>query len=219
MAFGRKKKADLSPTTAGDLEGRASKPDSDRTLTDNYDNAAAPTPWQLKRATKTRKTWTIISAFLLFCSVIFTIMVEIGNTSNKPGLTNLYFIRLNLTNVFPASIPNATVLNSIARSLGLDDYYQVGLWNYCGGYNNGGIQTCTKPQTLYWFNPVAIIQSQLFAGASSQFITLLLYRIPQCLTARQSPSPPSSSTSSASSASSRTSCSASSSPRPASPPS
>lgn len=168
MAFGRKKKADLSP--AGDVEGRDSKPDSDRTLTDN-DDKVAPTAWQLKRATKTRKTWTIISAFLLFCSVIFTIMVEIGNTSNKPGLTNLYFIRLNLTNVFPASLPNATLLNSIARSLGLYDYYQVGLWNYCGGYNDGGIQSCSKTQTLYWFNPVSIIQSQLFAGASSQYIT------------------------------------------------
>jgi len=27
-------------------------------------------------------------------------------------------------------------LNSIARSLGLHDFYQVGLWNYCEGYND-----------------------------------------------------------------------------------
>lgn len=167
MAFGRKKKAD---PLVEDAEGRPSKPDSDRTLTGAYDNPPAPTPWQIKRATRTRKVWCGIAAFFLFCAVIFTIMVEIGNTSNKPGLTNLYFIRLNLTNVFPTSVPNSGILNSIARTLGLYDFYQVGLWNYCEGYNNSGVQVCTKPETLYWFDPVSIIQNQLLAGASSKHL-------------------------------------------------
>lgn len=55
-------------------------------------------------------------------------MVEIGNTHNKPALVDIWFIKLNLTNVVPASYgPNASLLNSIARTLGLHDFYQVGV--------------------------------------------------------------------------------------------
>lgn len=32
--------------------------------------------------------------------------------------------------------PNSRLLNSVARSLGLHDFYQVGLWNFCEGYND-----------------------------------------------------------------------------------
>lgn len=60
----------------------------------------------------------------------------IGNTSNKPGLTNIYFYRLELADIIPLSAPNAELINSIARSIGLHDFYQVGLWNFCEGYND-----------------------------------------------------------------------------------
>jgi hypothetical protein len=125
----------------------------------------------LKRATKTRKIWCGITAFLLLISVVFLILVEIGNTSNRGALKDFYFIKLNVANVFPASIPNASLLNSIAQTLGLHDFYQVGLWNYCEGYNDSrGVTSCANPQTLYWFNPVAIIASELVAGASSMYL-------------------------------------------------
>lgn len=122
---------------------------------------------QIKRATRTRKIFAWLSSFFLFCSVIFMIMVEIGNTSNRSVLKNIYFIKLDLTNVFPVSVPNGTLLNSIARTLGLHDFYQVGLWNFCEGYNDIGITGCSKPQTMYWFNPVEILLSELLAGATS----------------------------------------------------
>lgn len=81
---------------------------------------------------------------------------------------------------------NSQLLNSIAQTLGLHDFYQVGLWNYCEGtntnkshatsllirqnigYNAVGISECTKPKLLYWFDPVSIILNQLVAGASSE---------------------------------------------------
>lgn len=113
---------------------------------------------------RARTIFCWISAFFLLLAVIFLILVEVGNT--KPSI-DWYFIRLNLTNVIPTSVPNASLINSIARTLGLHDFYQVGLWNYCEGYNNQGVTQCSPTQTLYWFNPVAIIQSQLLAGASS----------------------------------------------------
>jgi hypothetical protein len=57
-------------------------------------------------------------------------------------------------------------VNSLARSLGLHDFYQVGLWNFCEGYNNEGITYCSRHQTLYWFNPVEILLNELLAGAT-----------------------------------------------------
>jgi hypothetical protein len=57
-------------------------------------------------------------------------------------------------------------VNSLARSLGLHDFYQVGLWNFCEGYNNEGITHCSTPTSLYWFNPVEILLNELLAGAT-----------------------------------------------------
>jgi len=57
-------------------------------------------------------------------------------------------------------------VNSLARSLGLHDFYQVGLWTFCEGYNDEGITHCSHPQNLYWFNPVEILLSELLAGAT-----------------------------------------------------
>lgn len=73
----------------------------------------------------------------------------------------------DISDIIPVSVPNAVLINSIAQSLGLHDFYTVGLWNYCEGYNGQGTTSCSDPQTLYWFNPVEIIQSQLLAGATS----------------------------------------------------
>ena len=62
--------------------------------------------------------------------------VVIGNTSNKAVLNDIYFFRLDLSDIIPLSVPNAVLINSIAQTLGLHDFYQVGLWNFCEGYNN-----------------------------------------------------------------------------------
>lgn len=123
----------------------------------------------MKRATRIRWIWCLITSFFLLCSVVFLILLEVGNTYNTGLLRDWYFLRINVSNVVPASVPNFELLNSIARSLGLHDFYQVGLWNYCEGYKTPGVTGCSKPQTLYYFDPVAIIQSELLAGASSMF--------------------------------------------------
>lgn len=93
----------------------------------------------------------------------------IGNVSNKPVLRSTYFLYLDLSNIIPLSIPNAVLINSIAQSIGLHDFYQVGLWNFCEGYDNEGITHCSTPKTLYAFNPVKIILDELLSGASSTF--------------------------------------------------
>ncbi|CBX91946.1 hypothetical protein IAQ61_000153 [Plenodomus lingam] len=121
---------------------------------------------QIKRATRTRKTWALLTSFFLFIAVIFLILVNIGGVSNRPVIRDWYFIRLDLSEVVPASVPNFALINTIAQTLGLHDFYQVGMWGYCEGYEGQGVTFCSEPETLYWFNPVEIISNQLLAGAS-----------------------------------------------------
>ncbi|KAK3945888.1 SUR7/PalI family-domain-containing protein [Diplogelasinospora grovesii] len=120
----------------------------------------------IKRATRLRRIFTYSASFSYLCSFVFLILVLIGNTRDKPVLNDIYFYKLVLTDIIPMSIPNASLINSIAQSIGLHDFYQVGLWNFCEGYQNVGITSCSTPQTLYWFNPVEVLMSELLAGAT-----------------------------------------------------
>jgi hypothetical protein len=139
----------------------------------------------IKLATKTRRNAIIISAFSFLISTIFLILVSpptrtrkkglkkkhqtiIGNINTKPIIQTTWIFHLDLSNVYAEAFDstNLVFVNSIARSLGLHDFYQVGLWNYCEGYRDEGITNCSPPQSLYWFNPVQILLSELLAGAT-----------------------------------------------------
>lgn len=92
----------------------------------------------------------------------------IGNINTNPVIQSTWIFHLDLSDVYAQAFDstNLVFVNSIARSLGLHDFYQVGLWNYCEGYRNEGITNCSPPQSLYWFNPVQILLSELLAGAT-----------------------------------------------------
>ncbi|KAH8596443.1 SUR7/PalI family-domain-containing protein [Bisporella sp. PMI_857] len=120
----------------------------------------------LKKATKSRKNAIALACFFFFISVIFLLLTIIGNINKKAVLRDTWFFKLDLTNIIPASTDGITLVNSLARSLGLHDFYQVGLWNFCEGYNDEGITRCSSPKTLYWFNPVQIILNELLSGAT-----------------------------------------------------
>ncbi|GFF41687.1 hypothetical protein IFM58399_06354 [Aspergillus lentulus] len=108
----------------------------------------------------------IIRSLLYLIAWVFLLLVVIGNVSDKPVLRQIYFLKIDLSNIVPLSVPNAVLINSIARTIGLHDFYQVGLWGFCEGYMDSGITRCSNPKTLYWFNPVKIILSELLAGAT-----------------------------------------------------
>ena len=142
-----------------------------------------PSKSTIKAATRTRLIFSLLTSFLFLVSLVFTILVEVGNISadHRHITGSIYFIKLDLSHIIPQAVPQAQLINSIARTLGLHDFYQVGLWNFCEGYGNE-ISGCSKPKTLYWFNPVEIILSELLAGATSTSLLLaeppaLLYSI------------------------------------------
>lgn len=129
---------------------------------------------QIKLATRRRKKWALATSFFLFVTFIFLILVNIAGVRNKPVIRNWYFLRLDLSNIVPATVPNFALINTIAQTLGLHDFYQVGLWGFCEGYKGEGVTFCSKPTTLYWFNPVEILRNELLAGASSKLCIPLL---------------------------------------------
>lgn len=141
----------------------------DSAISRNTSPTAVPelTKEQVKRATRKRKSWALATSFFLFVTFIFLILVNIAGVRNKPVIRNWYFLRLDLSNIVPATVPNFALINTIAQTLGLHDFYQVGLWGFCEGYKGQGVTFCSKPTNLYWFNPVAILRNELLAGASS----------------------------------------------------
>jgi len=146
--------------------------ETDRTLTTED---AQPTKAQIKRATRTRLCFALFTSFLLLVTVVFMILVEVGNTSTSSVRASIYFIRLNLSNIGTGSTTSTSIQNSIAQTLGLHDYYQVGLWNFCEGNMGEGITDCSTPQTLWWFNPVEIILNELLAGSTSTSNSAMKY--------------------------------------------
>lgn len=84
------------------------------------------------------RRYTVIAAAVSYgLSIIFLLLVIVGNLSkSQPALMQIYFFRLDLSDIIPLSVTNAQFLNSIARSLGLHDWYQTGLFCYCEGYRD-----------------------------------------------------------------------------------
>lgn len=124
-----------------------------------------------------RRNTAIAASTLYFLSIPFLILVIIGNTHINSTLNDIYFFQLDVSQVIPISVENSNLLNSVARSLGLHDFYQVGLWNFCEGYLDEGVTFCSEPKQFYWFNPVEIMISELLAGAQialpSEAVTVL----------------------------------------------
>lgn len=110
----------------------------------------------------------IARSVLYLLAFIFLVLVLVGNLKDKPLLRDAYFLKIDLSDIVPQSVPNAQLLNSIARTIGLHDFYQVGLWNFCEGYMDEGVTFCSKPKKLYFFNPVEILLDELLAGATSR---------------------------------------------------
>ncbi|KAM3439354.1 hypothetical protein NHJ13734_003740 [Beauveria thailandica] len=124
-----------------------------------------------------RRNTTVVAALLYLITIPFLVLVLIGNTHINGVLNDIYFFKLDVSHIIPIAVDNSQLLNSVARSLGLHDFYSVGLWNFCEGYVDEGVTFCSRPKQFYWFNPVEVLVSELLSGAKialpSQVITIL----------------------------------------------
>lgn len=120
-------------------------------------------PADLKAATKHRRNVILVACACYLLSMTFLILVLAGNGPTQI-LRNIYFYRFDLSEVIPPSQPNAQLVNSVARAFGLHDFYQVGLWNYCSGFHDGGVTYCSESRPRFWFNPVRVLMDELMQG-------------------------------------------------------
>jgi hypothetical protein len=94
----------------------------------------------------TLRTFTaVIAGISYFITIPFLILVLIGNTHQNAILDDIFFFKLDVSHIIPISVENSNLLNSVARSLGLHDFYQVGVWSYCEGYNDEYVHPLSPP--------------------------------------------------------------------------
>ena len=129
----------------------------------------------LKDATRHRKGFAVFTSFMFFVAMVLLVIVQIGNVSGMAGINNLWFFKIDVSKVIPVKGGGGSGNTDMARKLGLRDYYQVGMWNFCEGYNDQGITSCSKPTFFYWFNPVQILLEELLDGASGMLSLPLFF--------------------------------------------
>lgn len=97
-------------------------------------------------------TTKLLAPFFTLTAIVFLILVVIGSTRANSVLGDIYFLRIDFSHIIPRSYPKAALVNSITQTLGLSDFYQVGLWGYCQGNVGEGITYCSPPRALYSFD-------------------------------------------------------------------
>lgn len=87
-----------------------------------------------KQAPPARRNTAIVASVFYLIALPFLILVLVGNTHINSTLNKIYLFKLDVSHVIPISVNNSQLLNSVARSLGLHDFYTPGSF---------GVPTCT----------------------------------------------------------------------------
>jgi hypothetical protein len=83
-----------------------------------------------------RRNTAFVAAFLYLVTIPFLILVLIGNTRDAAVIRDTWFFKLDISQVIPIEAAgDSGLLNSVVSALGLHDFYQAGLWNFCEGFN------------------------------------------------------------------------------------
>ncbi|CAK7216327.1 hypothetical protein SCUCBS95973_002775 [Sporothrix curviconia] len=129
--------------------------------------AATPSPRQIWIATRIRRYLTGICCALYLIATVLLIVAQTGSTNARQPSTDIFLFRFNLSVLFDESygsglnISDLALSEATADSLGLHNYYQAGLWGYCVGDSVSDFTSCSRPRLFYWFNPVAILLSEM----------------------------------------------------------
>ncbi|KAJ5385061.1 Actin cortical patch SUR7/pH-response regulator PalI [Penicillium concentricum] len=141
---------------------------------------------------------------LTIASLICIIMVGLGCTkASSDTLNNLYFIRLDLSNISTGSAITSEItdrlndlhitsvtaaeieetIKTFQNDADIADFYDIGLWGYCEGNSTKGkdtVSSCTDPKAQFYFNPSSILgvsETQLEKELGSGFKkTLNIYK-------------------------------------------
>lgn len=117
-----------------------------------------------KAPIRRRKQITIAAEFCTVVYLVTTALVLLGNTHLNGVLDTIYFLKLDTSSLYlPQDSPTTeSIIRYITDLSGakLAHFYQVGLWNYCEGYEDKGITYCSEPTVTHYFNPVEMMISK-----------------------------------------------------------
>lgn len=111
-----------------------------------------------------RRNTAIVALVFYLVTLPFLILVSIGNTHVNPVLNSIYFFKLDVAQIIPISVANSNLLNSVARSLGLHDFYSVGLWSFCEGY----LEECVDPSLPLALAPTLVADTRVTSTEASR---------------------------------------------------
>ncbi|CDM33425.1 hypothetical protein DTO013E5_7294 [Penicillium roqueforti] len=118
---------------------------------------------------------------LTIASLICIILVGLGCTkASSSTLNNLYFIRLDLSNISEGSALTSEItdrlsaagitdvtadevsetIETLQADANISDFYDIGLWGYCEGNitnSTDTVSSCTDPKAEFYFNPSTIL--------------------------------------------------------------
>ncbi|EXJ95795.1 hypothetical protein A1O1_00919 [Capronia coronata CBS 617.96] len=108
----------------------------------------------------------LLSVGVLVCMVLLFVA---GTSSGDKGTNDLYFLKINLTDLtlstsanLPSEIDGANTtilggaLQAAKQALGMKDYYTIYLRSYCSWNGNDVYANCTDSKTYFWFNPIEV---------------------------------------------------------------
>jgi hypothetical protein len=116
--------------------------------------------------TQTGRKLALLTVVCLLLSLLFLLNVEIGSLNSGKWIRDFYFLKFDLSYLHVNDLPDWLASVSVARLLGLYDFYQIGLWGYCFGHASTGVLGCSEPKASFWFNPVQVLESEMFIGSS-----------------------------------------------------
>lgn len=124
-----------------------------------------------------RKQITIAAEFCTVVSLVATALVLLGNTHLNEVLDTIYFLKLDTSSLYPPQDSPAaeSIMRYITDLSGakLAHFYQVGLWNYCEGYEDKGITYCSVPTVTHYFNPVEMMISKALPAKYGKLPSLI----------------------------------------------
>lgn len=105
-------------------------------------------------------------------AIVLLIFTILGDTWDTPVLRDIYFAKYDTTGLSThlggsavQDSPAGAVIQGLASSSGLRDYYTFGMWGYCAGYNDGRDgHYCSNRTAAYRFNPIAAVQNDVPAS-------------------------------------------------------
>jgi hypothetical protein len=128
-----------------------------------------------EKSIRRRKQMTVAAEFCSIVALGSLVMVLLGSTHVNNVLDDIWFMRVKSNSPFPKHNPlyKDVFLDGIGNinAAQMPHFYQVGLWNYCEGFDEIGITYCSTPTPAHYFNPVESMLKKAVPAKYGKFLT------------------------------------------------